>query len=54
MTFPDARTNEMNVPEATFHLTGRTGSLFYMAPEMTFAQPYNEKVSTCVGHYVQG
>lgn len=28
----------------TFDLTGRTGSLMYMAPEVFHEQPYNEKV----------
>lgn len=29
---------------AAFNLTGRTGSLMYMAPEVYLQQPYNEKV----------
>lgn len=27
----------------TFDMTGRTGSYFYMAPEVVNEQPYNEK-----------
>lgn len=29
----------------TFNLTGRTGSMMYMAPEVFHEQPYNEKVT---------
>ena len=30
---------------AVFELTGKTGSYFYMAPEVVNEEPYNEKVS---------
>lgn len=30
--------------QATYDLTGQTGSHFYMAPEVVFSRPYNEKV----------
>lgn len=32
--------------EAVFDLTGRTGSYFYMAPEVLLNESYNEKVCT--------
>ena len=30
--------------DESFDLTGRTGSYFYMAPEVVENRPYNEKV----------
>ena len=34
--------------DESFDLTGRTGSYFYMAPEVVENKPYNEKVRhTC-------
>lgn len=30
---------------AVFEMTGKTGSYFYMAPEVANEQPYNEKAS---------
>ena len=30
---------------AVFEMTGKTGSYFYMAPEVVNEQPYNEKAS---------
>ncbi len=30
---------------AVFEMTGKTGSYFYMAPEVANGQPYNEKAS---------
>ena len=34
--------------DESFDLTGRTGSYFYMAPEVVENKPYNEKVrQTC-------
>jgi serine/threonine protein kinase len=33
-----------------FDLTGKTGSYFYMAPEVVLGQPYNEKARRrCAG-----
>lgn len=34
----------VNEEESAFKLTGRTGSLMYMAPEVFKALPYSEKV----------
>ena len=31
---------------AVFELTGKTGSYFYMAPEVVKEEPYNEKASS--------
>ena len=36
--------------ENMFDLTGRTGSYFYMAPEVLHNEPYNEKARHPVTH----
>jgi hypothetical protein len=36
--------------DETFHLTGRTGSLMYMAPEVYKELPYSEKVRCDAGY----
>jgi serine/threonine protein kinase len=38
----------------SFDLTGQTGSLMYMAPEVYLQQPYNEKVGFWAGPAVAG
>ena len=35
---------DKSVHAGGFDLTGKTGSYFYMAPEVTNSEPYNEKV----------
>ena len=35
--------DDKSVHAGAFDLTGKTGSLFYMAPEVANSEPYNEK-----------
>ncbi len=37
--------DDKSVHAGAFDLTGKTGSLFYMAPEVANSEPYNEKVA---------
>ena len=40
------KTGEEREEVAVFEMTGKTGSYFYMAPEVVNEQPYNEKASS--------
>ncbi len=43
--FSMCRSTRLPGDGAVFEMTGKTGSYFYMAPEVANGQPYNEKAS---------